>query len=42
MSAPTLQDGINKAGSPVRLLWKPNAAPFKVPVIKPEFVGWRE
>ena len=42
MPAPTLQDGIDQAGSPVKLLWKPNAAPFKVPVVKPEFVGWRE
>src|SRR5215469_3992174 len=40
--APSLQDGIDRAGSPVRLLWKPNAAPFKVPVIKPEYAGWRE
>lgn len=42
MSNPSLQDGIDRAGSPVRLLWKPNAAPWKVPVIKPEYVGWRE
>jgi vanillate/3-O-methylgallate O-demethylase len=42
MAAPTLQDGIDKAGSPVRLLWKPNAEPFKVPVIQPEYIGWRE
>jgi vanillate/3-O-methylgallate O-demethylase len=38
---PSLQDGIDKAGSPLRLLWRPNAAPFKVPVIEPEYVGWR-
>jgi len=42
MSAPSLQVGIDQAGSPVKLLWKPNAAPFKVPVIKPEYAGWRE
>jgi len=42
VAAPTLQDGIDKAGSPINLLWKPNAEPFKVPVIKPEYVGWRE
>jgi len=42
MTVPSLQDGIDKAGSPTKLLWKPNAAPFKVPVIAPEFVGWRE
>jgi vanillate/3-O-methylgallate O-demethylase len=42
MALPSLQDGIDKAGSPVKLLWKPNAAPFKVPVVAPEFTGWRE
>lgn len=42
MGAPSLQDGIDRAGSPVNLLWKPNAEPFRVPVIEPEFVGWRE
>lgn len=38
----TLQDAIDKAGSAVKLLWKPNAPPFKVPVVKPEYAGWRE
>lgn len=42
MAAPTLQDGIDKAGSPIRLLWKPNAKHWTVPVIKPEYAGWRE
>jgi vanillate/3-O-methylgallate O-demethylase len=42
MALPSLQDGIDKAGSPVKLLWKPNAAPFKVPVVPAEFSGWRE
>jgi vanillate/3-O-methylgallate O-demethylase len=42
MAAPTLQDGIDKAGSPIRLLWKPNAKPWTVPVIQPEYAGWRE
>ena len=42
MALPSLQDGIDKAGSPVNLLWKPNAAPFSVPVVPPEFMGWRE
>src|SRR5271163_1931407 len=42
MAGPSLQDGIDKAGSPVKLLWKPNSEPFKVPVVKPEFIGWRE
>ena len=42
MTSPSLQDGIDKAGSPVKLLWKPGAAPFKVPVVAAEFLGWRE
>lgn len=42
MPAPTLQDGIDQAGSPIRLLWKPGAPPPKVPVVQPEYVGWRE
>src|SRR6267154_6160334 len=42
MATPSLQDGIDKAGSPLKLLWKPNAPPFRVPVVEPEYVGWRE
>jgi glycine cleavage system aminomethyltransferase T len=42
MAAPSLQDGIDKAGSPIKLLWKPGAPAWTVPVIPPEFVGWRE
>ena len=42
MATPSLQDGIDRAGSPVKLLWKPGAPPFKVPVIAPEYTGWRE
>lgn len=43
MSAPpTLQEAIDKAGSPIRLLWKPNAKHWTVPVIAPEYAGWRE
>jgi vanillate/3-O-methylgallate O-demethylase len=42
VTSPSLQDGIDKAGSPVRLLWKPSAHPFKVPVVASEFIGWRE
>jgi glycine cleavage system aminomethyltransferase T len=38
----SLQDAIDRAGSAVRLLWKPNAPPFRVPVVKPEYAGWRE
>ena len=42
MSMPSLQDGIDKAGSPINLLWKPNPPIQKVPVVQPEFAGWRE
>jgi glycine cleavage system aminomethyltransferase T len=42
MAAPSLQDGIDQAGSPVKLLWKPDAPPWTPEVIKPEFAGWRE
>lgn len=39
---PNLQEAIEQAGSPIKLVWKPNAAAWTVPVIQPEFVGWRE
>ena len=42
MAAPTLQDGIDRAGSPVALLWKPNAQPWLPEVIEPEYAGWRQ
>jgi glycine cleavage system aminomethyltransferase T len=42
MAAPSLQDGIDKAGSPVNLLWKPDAPAWKPPVVPAEFVGWRQ
>ncbi len=42
MTTPSLQDGIEKAGSPVKMLWRPNVPAFTVPVLPPEFVGWRE
>lgn len=42
MATPSLQDGIDRAGSPVKLLWKPDAPPLKVPVVAPEYTGWRE
>ena len=42
MTAPSLQDGIEKAGSPIRLLWKPNPPVQTVPVVDPEFAGWRK
>ena len=42
MASQTLQDGIDKAGTPIKLVWKPHAPNFTVPVVPPEFVGWRE
>jgi vanillate/3-O-methylgallate O-demethylase len=42
MPAPNLQEAIETAGSPIKLLWKPNAKPWTVPVIKPEYLGWRK
>ncbi|MDE2442566.1 MAG: aminomethyl transferase family protein, partial [Betaproteobacteria bacterium] len=41
MQPKSLQAAIDEAGSPVNLVWKPNAAAWKVPVIEPEYVGWR-
>ncbi|MFD8006040.1 aminomethyl transferase family protein [Streptomyces mirabilis] len=42
MASPSLQDGIDRAGSPVKLLWKPNAAPWTPEVVEREYTGWRE
>jgi len=42
VGAPSLQDGIDQAGSPVRLLWKPNPEPWLPEVIEPEYAGWRQ
>ena len=42
MAAPSLQYGIDEAGSTVRLLWKPNAAPWTPEVVEREYAGWRE
>ncbi len=39
---PSLQEAIDKAGSPMKLLWKPNSRPAVVPVIQPEYAGWRK
>jgi vanillate/3-O-methylgallate O-demethylase len=39
---PSLQDGIDRAGSPVRLLWAQNPAPWLPENIDPEYAGWRE
>lgn len=40
MTMPSLQDGIDKAGSPMKLLWKVNPPVQTVPVVQPEFEGW--
>jgi len=37
---PSLQQGIDQAGSPIGLLWKPNSEPWKPPVLPDEFVSW--
>ncbi|GLZ06116.1 glycine cleavage system protein T [Actinomadura sp. NBRC 104412] len=42
MAVPSLQAGIDQAGSPVRLLWEPDPAPWLPEVIEPEYAGWRE
>ncbi|MGW4729443.1 aminomethyl transferase family protein [Streptomyces shenzhenensis] len=41
MTTPSLQDGIDKAGSPVGLLWRPGAEPWTPEVVDREFAGWR-
>jgi len=38
---PSLQDGIDRAGSPVALLWQQNPAPWLPENIDPEYAGWR-
>jgi vanillate/3-O-methylgallate O-demethylase len=40
MPVPSLQDGIERAGSAVNLLWKPDAPPWNPPVVPAEFDGW--
>jgi vanillate/3-O-methylgallate O-demethylase len=39
---PSLQDGIDQAGSPIKLLWKPGLPGWKPPVIAEEYAGWRQ
>ncbi|ADI11711.1 hypothetical protein SBI_08593 [Streptomyces bingchenggensis BCW-1] len=39
VTAPSLQDGIDQAGSPVKLLWKPEPTPWTPEVIEPEYAG---
>ncbi|MCX5599865.1 aminomethyl transferase family protein [Streptomyces phaeochromogenes] len=41
MTTPSLQDGIDKAGSPIQLLWQPGAEPWTPEVVGREYAGWR-
>jgi vanillate/3-O-methylgallate O-demethylase len=41
MGMPSLQDGIDQAGSPMRLLWQQNPAPWNPEGVEPEYAGWR-
>ena len=40
MPQPSLQAAIDAAGSPIDLLWKPEAPNWSVPVVAPEYTGW--
>jgi vanillate/3-O-methylgallate O-demethylase len=42
MGVPSLQDGIDQAGSPMRLLWQQNPAPWNPEGVEPEYAGWRQ
>jgi len=42
MASPSLQDGIDQAGSPIELLWQTDPAPWTPPLVEPEYVGWRQ
>ncbi|MFD7811522.1 aminomethyl transferase family protein [Streptomyces sp. NPDC059785] len=42
MASSSLQDGINKAGSAVRLRWTDRPQIWTPPVVKPEYSGWRK
>ena len=41
MTPPSLQDGIEQAGSPINLVWKPDPTPLTPEVLPPEYAGWR-
>ncbi|MFJ7241762.1 aminomethyl transferase family protein [Streptomyces olivaceus] len=41
MTNPSLQDGIDKAGSPIKMLWQPGAEPWTPEVVEREYAGWR-
>jgi glycine cleavage system aminomethyltransferase T len=38
---PSLQDGIDRAGSPVNLLWAQDPAPWLPENVQPEYAGWK-
>ena len=38
---PSLQEGINRAGSPMQLLWSQNPPPWLPENIEPEYAGWQ-
>jgi vanillate/3-O-methylgallate O-demethylase len=42
MKPKSLQQAIDDAGSPMGVVWKPNAKAWSVPVIEPEYAGWRK
>jgi vanillate/3-O-methylgallate O-demethylase len=42
MGVPSLQDGIDQAGSPMRLLWQQNPPPWNPEGVEPEYAGWRQ
>lgn len=42
MNPPSLQKAIENAGSAIQVTWKPEAPLWTVPVIEPEYIGWRE
>lgn len=41
MTGPSVQDGIDEAGSAVNLLWKPDAPAWTPEVIEPQYAGWK-
>jgi glycine cleavage system aminomethyltransferase T len=41
MTGLSVEDGIEKAGSAVALLWKPGAPAWTPEVIEPEYAGWK-
>ncbi|BBA95508.1 putative aminomethyltransferase [Actinacidiphila reveromycinica] len=42
MPTPSLQDGIDKAGSAVRLRWTDAPQAWTPPVVRPEYSGWQK